>query len=572
MPSTPRDRAPSRTNDLPSPDPLSVGGRRGGSPETLPMRPLWRDPWALASIAAVLVVVARAWGAPLGEPVAEDFDFLQRALFGHFTPWDGGGSNAFWRPIPHQLYYLAFARGILAAPALIAGLHVALLMLATLLLYRAFATAQPGAWAAVVASAPLLSESTRMMIAWPSDFVDLGVWLFVALAAHETARRRMPTALLSLAAALLCKEVAVIAAVLLPLMPGIGPREDRARLRWLAAFVALAAVWAIVYLVVRQQAHLTLPHQLEQTLATATWWDRLAWAITNSLRATVSLPPAEASYDRAVGSLLALLVFVGAAIALRSGTHRPRWRAARPWVLWGGAWFLASSAMLVVVHPYWSPVRSAFGTIGIVALAAEITWLIHPTLLVGVVAVRLAGFAFAPAPPTRVTWMAPTSGSFVDFERVTRLQRLMRTTRLALMARVPHATPGMRIGVLTPPQSAGYAFGGPNAARTWYRDATVEWVPYERLRAHPDSALAAIVEFESAGPKPVALVEPEAMRAYLAALNLAKTGDYPAARALLERADALQIDDAARAFKSGIARERRRVERLMPRSAASISR
>ena len=562
MPSIPRERAPSRTHDAPRPVSVSAGGSSDGSPEPLRPRPLLRDPWALACVAAVLVLVARAWGAPLGEPVAEDFDFLQRALFGPFTLLDGGGSTVFWRPISHQLYYLACARLMLGAPAVLAGLHVGVLALATLLLYRAFATARPGLRAAIVATAPLFSESTRMMIAWPSDFVDLGVWLFVALAAHETARRRMPSALVALGAALLCKEVAVIAAVLLPLLPGIGPRDDRARLRWLAAFVALVAVWGIAYLAVRQHAHLSLPHHLEQTLATATWWDRLGWALANSLRAAVSLPPAEAAYDRAVGSLLALLLFLGAAIALRSGTQRSRWRAARPWVLWGVAWFLASSAALIVVYPYWSPVRAAFGALGLVVVAAEIAWMIHPALLVGLVVVRLVAFAFAPAPPTRIAWVAPATGAFVDFERLTRLQHLMRSTRLALMARVPRATPGMRIGTTSPPQSAEYAFGGSHAIRAWYRDPTLEWVPFERVRAHPDSGLAAIVEFEPDGPRPVAIVETQAMRAYLSALERARAGDPRVARELLDRAAALQLDDAALVFRKRVARERRSLVRL----------
>ena len=203
------------------------------SASVTPPPPLLRDP-GTRDVLAVLVALARAWG-PARRTGREDFDFLQRALFGKFTLLDGGGSTSFWRPIPHQLYYLAFARVMLEHPPVMAGIHSVLLALASLLFYRAFRTARPGPWAAVVATAPLLSESTRLIIGFPSDFVDVGLWLFVALAAHETAKRRLPTALLALLCALLCKEVAVIAAVLLPLMPGIGPPDHRTRLRWLAA-------------------------------------------------------------------------------------------------------------------------------------------------------------------------------------------------------------------------------------------------------------------------------------------------------------------------------------------------
>ena len=39
------------------------------------------DPWAWTSVLAVLPLAIAMRGAPWGEPVAEDFDFLHRALF-----------------------------------------------------------------------------------------------------------------------------------------------------------------------------------------------------------------------------------------------------------------------------------------------------------------------------------------------------------------------------------------------------------------------------------------------------------------------------------------------------------
>jgi len=515
-----------------------------------------RDPWALVAVLAVLVLVVRAWGAPLGEPVAEDFDFLQRALFQRFTLFDGGGSSAFWRPIPHQLYYLAFGRLMLAHPGTVAAIHVALLALASLLLYRAFRTGRPGAWAAVVATAPVLSESTRTQIAWPSDFVELGLWLFVAIAVHETAKRRLPTALAALLGALLCKEVAVIAAALLPLMPGIGPRDRRERLRWLLAFGALTAAWAAAYLAVRSHAHLAMPHHMEEAMRTASWGERLGWALGNSVRAILSLPLVQSNNDRVIGALLAIAGLLWVAVLLRGLRHPAPRRLTAAWTAWGLTWFVLASATLTTVYPYWMPNRSAYGSLGLIAAAAELAWMAHPLMLGTLVGVRLVALLLAPGPPPRITNDAPPTGAFMDFEKHVRLQRLMRESRLALQTRIPRATPGMRIGAHYIPRHAEYAFGGYHAVRAWYDDSTLDWVPHARVKTHPDSTLAAIVEFEPEATPQISIVEPDAMRGYLEALRRIDAGDLNHADSLLDRADALQIDDNARVFRGLVAGER----------------
>src|SRR5262249_12161957 len=117
----------------------SPGSARAPVPPALaPAPPLWRDPWGWACALAVIPVVVHSLGARLGEPVAEVFDLLHVALFAPFTLLDGGGSNAFWRPIPHQIYYRLLGPVILGRPGLLATLHVVFLALATVLLYRAF--------------------------------------------------------------------------------------------------------------------------------------------------------------------------------------------------------------------------------------------------------------------------------------------------------------------------------------------------------------------------------------------------------------------------------------------------
>ncbi len=207
----PSSRRPGRVAAGARPGAARPGARAVATAEaTSPAPPLARDPWAWASGLAVALPLAHAWGAPLGEPVAEDFDFLHHVLFSpSHGLLDGGGSKSFWRPVAQQLYYQGLGGLMLSHPGAVAALHTLLLGLATLLLYRALRRVWPGPWAALAASFPLLSESSRQLIAWPGHSADLGVWLFTAIAVHEPSRERLWTMLAALLAALLSKEVAI---------------------------------------------------------------------------------------------------------------------------------------------------------------------------------------------------------------------------------------------------------------------------------------------------------------------------------------------------------------------------
>ena len=107
------------------------------APATASPPALLRDPWALATLLAIVPLALRMLGAPLAEPVAEDFDFHRALLQGFGSVFDGGGSLAFWRPIPHQLYYTVLGPLLVTRPAAVGVLHLALLALGALLLYRA---------------------------------------------------------------------------------------------------------------------------------------------------------------------------------------------------------------------------------------------------------------------------------------------------------------------------------------------------------------------------------------------------------------------------------------------------
>ena len=100
--------------------------------------PLVRDVWSWLAALAVLPIVLHGLGAPLGEPVAEDFDFLRHnLLLGRHGLLDGGGSLAFWRPVSHQLYYTVLGSLILDHPRVVASLHAVLLAVAARLVSRA---------------------------------------------------------------------------------------------------------------------------------------------------------------------------------------------------------------------------------------------------------------------------------------------------------------------------------------------------------------------------------------------------------------------------------------------------
>src|SRR6267378_549157 len=180
-----------------------------------PAPPFWRDPWGLLVSLSVLPLVWHSLGAPLGEPVAEDFDFLHRSLFGSHSLLDGGGSMAFWRPVSHQLYYITFGSLMLDHPGAVATFHALFMTIATVLVYLALRRTWSGPAAAIAASFPLFSESTRTLLSWPSHFVDLGLWLFTAIAIFAASRGRLGLTLAALALALGCKEFALVAALLI---------------------------------------------------------------------------------------------------------------------------------------------------------------------------------------------------------------------------------------------------------------------------------------------------------------------------------------------------------------------
>jgi len=521
-------------------------------------RPWWRDGWAWGSLLVLVPLVLHSLGAPLGEPVADDFDHLHYALFAPHRSWlDGGGSGSFWRPLAYQGYFGLLARAFLASRVTVVLLHLSLLAAAVLLTYRAARRFMPDSVAAVVASFPLLCESARALIAVPVHFVDVGLILFSGLALHEAAAGRFATSLAGLAAAFGCKETAVATALMLPWVAP-GRQGTRSRVRWLVGVAAVTVVWALLYLTVREREGLALPRGLEAGLGTlpATAIERARWAIVGTARGLFSLPLVRAARDIPAAVSLALLFIASAACFVGSADARARFARVAPIVIAGTLWCTAATAPLVAVYPIWSPQRVVYGGIGAgVALATTLA-AAHPILPAALVAIRLALFLLAPAPPPRVTNLPPARGAFVDFERLTRVQLLAAEARAALAARDPTLPHGARVGFFSPPIMATYAFGESRALQVWYRDTTLRWLRYDEMVRHPEQELAAVVTYQPDADPQVLLLDPGSFRHYLVAGTMARHEAWQAALDELALADSAAIDPRARGYLGRIAGRR----------------
>ena len=507
-----------------------------------------RDPWFWAALATVLLVLVRAWGAPFGEPVADDFDHLRHTLLERGGSWfDGGGSASFWRPLAYQGYYGVLHEIIVTHPAWITALHLLALALATALLFDLARDHASGPVAFTMATFPLLLEATRALILVPVHIVDLGLYVASVLAWWCAARGLLLPGLVALLAALLCKETAVATAVMLPWLAR--PRPGASRTPWVVLSALLTLAWAIAYVSVRQRLAMALPHGLEAKLAPALLLEpaRYVWSAIGSLRAVMSLPIKPEPREGWV--LVAAVLVIGlAAIRFVTDTSaRARMRAVRGAVITGGVWFVLATGTLLTVYPVWSPERVVYASLGLGAALGLALAAAHPALPFALLAIRLVTFALAPGAPARVTRTAPERGAFVDFERLARLQRLMVEARTTLRREFPTLPRGASVAMLHPPFMADYA-SGDRALQVWYRDSTLHWVRWDQMEKTGARGLAGAMEFQEEATPPFRRIEPEALRLLFVAGALDRSEHWQSALDTLERADALQPDREAHHF------------------------
>ncbi len=514
------------------------------------MPPRNRAPWALLIAACVLALLWHARATPLGEPFADDFLFLERVRNGGPYTWlDGGGSTLYWRPLGRQAYFQLLGGLILAQPWLVALLHAALLGAAAWLVYRALRIAgMTGAPAAVAASFPLLVESARMLIGWPSHFQDVGALFFASLALHEAARGRLATLLPAALASLLCKEVGAITLFLLPWWPG-APVTRAWRGRATLALAGVVGAWAAVYAWVTARSGVTFAHEYGEQAVPATaspLAGRLLWALTRTARSLVNLPERPGALDLPVALTLAAIAIVAAILYARSRDARARFRPARALAGWGIAWFLAAAAPLAEVHPSWSAQRVVYAGAGAGIASAAVLAPAHVALLVPLVALRLATFALSPAGSSVVPAAPPEAGHEFDYRHFARLQWTARYTRDVVRAHLPRPAPGTVVGQYQFPLLTRHTLGGDASLRAWYADSTLSWVTFEQYRAAPRE-VAGFVAFQEPAPQFVWIDAP-AMAALVRGSDRLRQASWREALAAFERAESSQGDSRAVLF------------------------
>jgi tetratricopeptide (TPR) repeat protein len=513
---------------------------------------VWRDPWALAvALAVVPVLVAARSGLP-GEPVADDFGFLHRALLsGHLDWLGGGGSPLYWRPLSRQLYYRLLGPLMLSHPLLVALLQAALLAAAGVLLYRALRPAWPAPAAAAAGAFPLLLEANRQLIAWPSCAQDVLAMLFGVAALHALSRARRPLALGCLALALLSKETAIAFAPALALWPAHRradgtPARGPDRLRTAAGAAAVLAAWWLVHEWVSRRAGLLPPpqaaaaHGASVLLAQARWAVRGVWLDALSVR-----DPGAATAAWLPWAVLLVLAPTLTLVATHA-SGRQRLRAALPWLGWAAVWAGIATVPLATFMPAWSSHRSVIPALGLGVALVALLRAAPPAWLGVLTGLRLVSLLTSPVAPERIG-IAGSNVEF-DFARLTTLQRLAHEVRATLMASHPTLPRGAHVARNQWPRGTLFAFQDPRAFQVWYRDTTLRVIEMAEVQANPLHPLAAIVEFEPHRTPQVAMISPLALQHVLLAADSLRHNRDTDALALLADFEALQADTACAVF------------------------
>ena len=510
--------------------------------------PLWRDPWAWACLLAVAPLLIHSWGALLGEPFSDDYDFLHRALLERGSTWfDAGGSSVFWRPLSRQAYYALFGPLMLTQPRLLAFIHAGLLALAAVLIYRAFRLHWGSPLAALAGTFPLFSEGTRTLLLWPSAFQDLGALLFSALAIHEAANRRRGRALLSMLAGLLCKEIALVAALLVPWMPNTEGSTRRWRWRFALGAAGVVVAWGVVYLLVRQSGGALFYRDYPGDRMSPA--PRLLWAFGHGGIDALNLDLRHPILALSIVAMVVALILAANWIPRRRGVRATPWA----WIVWGLTWFSLATAMLSETFPSWGSFRSVVGLAGLgIAIAGALSGLgIWGVALL--TALRLTTFFMAPGPPQIIAPSPPSEGVTGDFDSLARIQRYIAGLRRALTERFPRLPPGSAVGTHHRPNMVAHGMVAGRSLQVWYRDSTLRWYDWEEIAANPRRPMMAVLEYEPYQKRQVVVIDGQAVFEYLDAIRIMSEGRFDAALAALQRADSLQQDRGAAVFLGVVA-------------------
>ncbi len=503
--------------------------------------------WLAGPVVAVAILLSKSAGAPLGEPVADDFDFLAARLRGDTGFFGGAGSSSFWRPIPHHLYYAVFGDTMVEYTWQTPIVH-GLLLLATGWLLGDALRLRIGARAGTAAAAfLLLSEPFRAIVSWPSHAVELCYLLAGSLLIWCLAHRRYQLVPAVLLIGLLCKESMLAIAPMALLWPDKAwSVRDRVRVGLVS--LACIAAWAIAYAWAAQASQIrppgsivTSPLELLASMPT-----RLFWLVPKVLSVTLGAEGLATPIREIVYATYAALGVIAVALVSRSRKYTADFG------LWW--WGLTTAAVavlgLTVTYPVWGPYRgivpSMFCAIGIFGRLAPA----HRNLVTTLVALKCVTLLAAAAPVQTVGLMPPASSGAFDFQRLTRLQLLCRDVRSELTRHLPTLAHEAIVAHRNFPHGAIYAFGGSNALHAWTRDTSLRWVGYHSATWNERNEAVAVVDYEGDTFPSVAIVPTRAVLLQVQGDSLMQANRPDDALAVFTEALASVGDLRVRSFRS----------------------
>ena len=503
----------------------------GVAATTAPVLPAMTREWPWLGLGglAIAALILACGHAPLGTPVLDDYRFLDTLRFHPISWFDSMGWEWYWRPVSRQLYFLAVGPWLLAHSLGVVALHAAILLALYATLYRIARAACPPPVAMAVASFPMLGEPMRVLLTWASGSQYLLAMLGVSLAVERALAGRKLGAALGMLLALLSHESTLLALPLLPAIAALraqsaapaslgnvspngppGPAlRGREVLAWGLLALGLGAAWlaGLWIALAHGLSLLPLPHGVFPARELPTLFARCLAAQLN----LEGFPP---RLTGAFAAGYAALLIAALVLLARRREARARLAPVAIPLATAAAWFCVYTFPLVYLEPGWAGWRSALPGLGLAILAPVLLGAASPWLAIGLVVVRIAALGLATPPPAVVTPRPPTSVSYLSYARLVRLQRLVDSTRRALLARYPTLPRRAVVRYWNMPQGADWAFQKSRALRVWYGDSTLTWDRFGG-QSGLDQRVDALVAYNSDRAAPAVVIEPAALRLFL---------------------------------------------------------
>jgi hypothetical protein len=487
--------------------------------------------------APLAAIAALAWslrGAPLGTPVADDFEFVSRVVFhAPLDPFDSMGASYYWRPLSRQAWFPLVTPLVLGAPWAVAAIHLALVGAIAFVLARIARRIASAPVAALAGAAVIATEPVRALVTWPSGIQHLLAALGLSLAAHEALAGRRWTAAIAAVAAALSHDMGSLAFAVVAL-GGLLRGEGRPSRGEVLLGLVLGAAWVAGYRV-------ALAHGVELPPG------GVAAAMGAWFRVLPLIAQAAFNGEALQRGLAAPLLLGSAALvawALFRLARGPR-REDRRRVLAAVGIALAIAALGVAplgsLLPDWNAWRAFVPVLALAFAATLLCATAHPALGLAIIALRIAALAGA-EPAAGVTGVPPPAVSDLSFTRLTRVQRAVSASGdVVRAARLPR---GGRVAYLGLPEMTTNGFQTHRAVQVWTRDTSARFVAFEIQRAGADT-LDLVLAFDTReGHAPALALTPEARRLWRLASQASHERRIAEAYDLYARSRAAQHPEA----------------------------